>query len=1025
MSEKERKQTSKQTLEELLTSNDPLHGLKQNSKPSMKNTVKQETKSDQPVISSKPSVQQLLQNPVHQPALKPVNEPVKAAKQNVSVKVEHPCPPEQPASVEERNPRHEEEVSQTISNRYRVENQEYMTKKPAPETNEEEIPDRKHLTDVNADEPVREKKKDNTVKKSFAESVYSGISENENVQNFIGTSYRSIKRAVTNTESDKPSKKKQPKKKKYKTEPSQEAVPIESIWNGIIKTTSGQYVKILEILPINFNDFSISEKQNVIRSFGSIFMNGPTTIHLKTIVDKSNPARIISYIKEQCEEEKWQRGISRQVIECAQDVIDKIIDISSTSALNHRYFLSYSYEGKSSDVEEIFNDLETTKYSIMQTFANCGNIVVDHALEDETIATGEILYYCLNRNSCREETLQQRINRVVHDYNQYNRITHKELTPQDVDFLGCKGLYFGKGDDYWYQDGVYKTSFTLMTKGYPSYVEPGWLNHFTGIGNGTELDVFIRKYPHDITEDSLSQYTRLVRVSAQNTNNREKYMERASKVQNNAFVVEKMKAQQDLFDVCIIVTVSADSIRDLRFRKSMYLKEFNKKKLFVEEASYNCKEYYLSTLPLMYVSSAIFKRNKRNFLTESLESLYIYNSHEFFDPHGYVLGENMNSNNKSVVSINNFSYPNPHISIFGMSGSGKTFSTEVIARAMRVVGIRVFFILPVKGYEYRRGCQALGGQYIKLGPGCKQRINICEIRPAQTIDRHALQETDIVESPLLAQKITAIITWLQLNRLRDPITLEEMDVITNELSALYHSFGFTDDNNSIWLNKEKGIIRPSPIISDMYDRFKLNPKLDRAAVSIKKYVSGSCMNMNGPTNIDYGNKYNCIDVDEAQIPKDLLPAFLYTACDWAYSLIKENRLSYDCVVFDEIWKLLVNEYASDQIKEMIKILRGYGGAVITATQDINDYLNNPAGRAILSNTATKIIMHLEKPEGKKLAQELGLQDEDVNLFSTFGRGQALLLTGVHRILVNIRASDKEVRDFTTDANVLRQIYEHQ
>ncbi len=593
-----------------------------------------------------------------------------------------------------------------------------------------------------------------------------------------------------------------------------------------------------------------------------------------------------------------------------------------------------------------------------------------------------------------------------------------------MDFLGCKGLYFGRGDDYWYQDGVYKTSFTLMSKGYPSYVEPGWLNHFTGLGQGTELDVYIRKYPHDITEDSLSQYTRLVRVSAQNTNNRDKYMEKASKVQNNAFVVDKMKAQQDLFDVCIIITISADSIRDLRFRKTAYLKEFNKKKLFVEEASYNCKEYYLSTLPLMYVSSAIFKRNKRNFLTESLESLYIYNSHEFFDPHGYVLGENMNSNNKSVVSINNFSYPNPHISIFGMSGSGKTFSTEVIARAMRVVGIRVFFILPVKGYEYRKGCQALGGQYIKLGPGCKQRINICEIRPSQTIDRNALLETDVVENPLLAQKITSLITWLQLNRLRDPITLEEMDIISNELSDLYYSFGFTNDNNSVWLNKEDGIIRPSPIISDIYDRFKLNPRLERAASSIRKYVSGSCMNMNGPTNIDYNNKYNCIDVDESQIPKDLLPAFLYTACDWVYSLVKENRLSYDAVVFDEIWKLLVNEYAAEQIKEMIKILRGYGGAVITATQDINDYLDNPAGRAILSNTATKIIMHLEKPEGKKLAKELGLSDEDVNLFSIFGRGQALLLTGVHRILVNIRASEKEVKDFTTDTSVLRQFYEN-
>lgn len=180
--------------------------------------------------------------------------------------------------------------------------------------------------------------------------------------------------------------------------------------------------------------------------------------------------------------------------------------------------------------------------------------------------------------------------------------------------------------------------------------------------------------------------------------------------------------------------------------------------------------------------------------------------------------------------------------------------------------------------------------------------------------------------------------------------------------------------------------------------------------------------MNGPTNIDYDNKYNCIDVDESKIPKDLLPAFLFTAYDWVYSLIKENCLSLDCVVFDEIWKLLVNEYTSDQVKEMIKILRGYGGAMITATQDINDYLDNPAGRAILSNTATKIIMHMEKTEGSRLAKELGLSESDVSTFLRFGRGQALLLTGQHRVFVNIKSSDKELRDFTTDPKVLKQLY---
>lgn len=1014
MSEKRKEQTSKPTLEELLSTNGALPVANRSSKNSMTNTETNLTKRK----SSVSSLEQLM-------SASPVATKKQPNKTKVQAKVQ--------TKVPDINEEDEEEPDYVPE-----ETQDETPEEPdsAPDMDDEESPEKYEEDDSSEDDYSDEEEEDNfedsqaknpsdnsqNTRKSFAESAYEAIAENEKVNHAIGTAYRSVKTHVTNPEANEKKKKKKKKEKKYKSEPSQNAVPIDSIWNGIVKTTSGHYVKILEILPINFNDFSINDKEDIIRSFGSIFMNGPSFIHLKAIVDKSNPERIISYIKEQCEEENWQRGISKEVVACAQDVINKIASISNNSALSHRYFLIYRYEGKSSDPEDIFNDIETTKISIMQAFANCGNVVIDNILEDATIATGEILYYCLNRNSCREESLQQRISRVMNDYNQYNRTHHKNYVPSDVDFIASKGLYFGRGDDYWYQEGKYKTGLTLMTKGYPSNVEPGWLNHFTGIGEGTELDIFIQKYPHDVTEDSLAQYTRLVRVSAQNTNNSEKYMEKASKVQNNTFVVNKMKANQDLFDVCTIITISADTIRDLRFKKAAIVKEFNKKKLYVEEAAYNCKEYYLSTLPLDYVSASLFKRNKRNFLTESLESLYMYDSYEFFDPHGYVLGENANPNNKSVVSINNYSYTNPHMAIFGMTGSGKTFSTEVIARAMRIIGIRVFFILPVKGYEYYRGCQSIGGQYIQLGPGCKQRINICEIRPTQTIDRNVLKEVDVVESSLLAQKIASLITWLQLNRLRDPISLEEMDIISNELSALYHSFGFTDDNDSAWLDKEKGIVRPSPIISDMYDRFILNPNLERTATSIKKYVSGSCSNMNGETNIDYFNKYNCIDVDESKIPKDLLPAFLYTACEWTYSLVKENRLSFDCVVFDEIWKLLVNEYAAEQIREMIKIIRGYGGAVITATQDINDYLDNAAGKAILAGTATKIIMHLERPEGKRLARELDLSDDDVSTFLRFDRGQALLLTGMHRVFVNIKASDKELEDFTTDTNTLRKFH---
>ena len=93
------------------------------------------------------------------------------------------------------------------------------------------------------------------------------------------------------------------------------------------------------------------------------------------------------------------------------------------------------------------------------------------------------------------------------------------------------------------------------------------------------------------------------------------------------------------------------------------------------------------------------------------------------------------------------------------------------------------------------------------------------------------------------------------------------------------------------------------------------------------------------------------------------------------------------------------------------------------TQDINDCLNNEAGKAILSGTAIKFIMHLEKPEGRRVVNALELPASYVDTFFSYRRGNAMLITGSSNIEVDIHPSIKEDYDFTTDSNHLRELEE--
>ena len=57
--------------------------------------------------------------------------------------------------------------------------------------------------------------------------------------------------------------------KKNKFEFAQDIIPVKDIKAGIIETTDGRYIKILEIEPINFMLRSDDEQFSIISSFAS------------------------------------------------------------------------------------------------------------------------------------------------------------------------------------------------------------------------------------------------------------------------------------------------------------------------------------------------------------------------------------------------------------------------------------------------------------------------------------------------------------------------------------------------------------------------------------------------------------------------------------------------------------------------------------------------------------------------------------------------------------------------------------
>ena len=702
------------------------------------------------------------------------------------------------------------------------------------------------------------------------------------------------------------------------------------------------------------------------------------------------------------------------------DYINKIIDITSSASVSKRFFIIYQNEGRAHRFEDIVDEMRQIEIDIGGVLARCGNYLVERDKDPDTDVLMK-LYYLLNRKSSRSFPYDYRYKRMLADAARYNAATGADRQVADLDVISTRGIDT-TSSMCMLIDGQYYTWLALKENGHPGAAYAGWLDLFS-FGEYVDVDCHISRLPRESTLRIVEQYTRTKKVSAkEHIGDQAKYEEKMGDVNNNMYVTRKMRNEdEDLWETSILLTIRADNKKQLIQRRNSIQKSLQARQFYTEDTYLNTDQMYRMTLPLMLPDRDIFTRCQRNYLTSSLSSLYPFTSPEMYDPTGFMIG--INQKNGTLAAINNFNtkrFKNANMAIFGTSGAGKTFTEQTLAYGMLFAGIRTFFILPAKGYEYIPGCNNVGGTYIKLAPAAQTCVNIMEIRPEESIRMEDVEE-DLAESKtsLLTKKVNSIIVFIQLLMGKEQMGLMETNNLNSYIVALYHRFGITDDNRSIYA--APGVLKKMPVISDLYNALLDKPGMERVTSVLNVFVAGTCRNMNGQTNVSFDNNYIVFDIDESDIPEELLPAFLYIAFDAVYDMVKSSRVHFDAVFMDEVWKMMGNQAAAKQVQRMVKLIRGYAGCVILATQDIHDFLSDDGfGVAVLNNTEIKLFLNLKNDECERVASLIKLDADDQKRILGFQRGQAMLISNGDKVFVDIKASEHEVLTFTTDANILRK-----
>lgn len=795
-----------------------------------------------------------------------------------------------------------------------------------------------------------------------------------------------------------------------------------------METTDGRYVKILEIEPINFMLRSSEEQYNILSSFASWLKISPMKLQFKSITRKAGSDKHIAMIRKELSIED-----NAQCKAMGEDYIRLIKDVGSREALTRRFFLIYQYEAigrsESDDYSKIYSMLVSAEQNARAYFMQCGNNIIQPQNPDQAVA--EILYMFFNRRSCVDEPFTDRVNRVIIDT---MAAKGKIIGIDPIPHISVRHFIAPRGLDlshynYIVMDGRYYCFLYIKGNGYPSTVRGGWMSSLINAGEGIDIDVHLSRENRSKTIDKVAQRIRLNRTKLKGMQDTSTdYEELTNSIQAGYYIKNGIaNHNEDLFYMSVFVTISAKTYDELLWRKQQMTDMLKSMDMYLSDCRFQQEDALRSVMPFLQISPKLQKKTQRNVLTSGAASTYMFTSFEMSDDSGVLLGVNRHNNSLCIVDLFNTKInKNANLTMCGTSGTGKTFTLQLLALRMRMRGIQCYIIAPIKGHEFKRACSKIGGEFIKIAPGSPHCINVMEIRHTISPEMELIDEVDYNDmDSMLARKIQQLMIFFSL--LIPDMTNEEEQMLDEALIKTYNEFGITHDNNSLYADATcfPPKLKKMPILGDLHKHLLENPMTTRIAAIVSRFVTGSAQSFNRQTNVDLTNKYIVLDLSE--LKGKLLPVGMMIALDYVWDNIKADRVKKKAIMIDEIWQLIgasSNKLAAEFCLEIFKVIRGYGGAAIAATQDLSDFFSlddGKYGRAIINNSKNKIILNLEQDEAQYVKDVLKLTRTEVRSITQFERGEALIHSNNNKVPVVIKASVEEKEMITTDRAELEAI----
>ena len=162
----------------------------------------------------------------------------------------------------------------------------------------------------------------------------------------------------------------------YYENSTQKWLPISEFRDGIVVMKDGRYVKVIEVLPVNFYLKSETEQQNIIYYYASYLKIAPDNMQIRVLTQKADISTYLERLEHFLETENND--------ECRKMMVDEINFVEQLSynvAVKKRFFIAFEFTPKSFDRTYTFDDalayLNNEEYKARRYLAQCGMEVLE------------------------------------------------------------------------------------------------------------------------------------------------------------------------------------------------------------------------------------------------------------------------------------------------------------------------------------------------------------------------------------------------------------------------------------------------------------------------------------------------------------------------------------------------------------------------------------------------------------------------------------------------------------------------